>query len=538
MLLKPFFLIIISVSLSAEITLKEISEKPSGRAKNFLIWQYLKQDINQYQAKEAYSQVSGNHYKLNKAYLKHNPKVDKKSSYKVNCRANNKLLEIKNQECLQLAFTPYKTLQLTNKQRDLLKKRMKYKKDQELISLQNEKVLEGNLIKYSPNTIVRYIYTSGYRYRRAHLNKDFSQQFMNILAESPLIDKMIQRLLYLEKVEKLQDSFLKINPELLSSKSNFNLGLMAINQNNDKKALEFFRAAYEITSRDSLKDKNLFWMYQVSKEKKYLEQMIQSSHINIYSLFAHEKMGTNPRNYFINIPTNKKHSKKNLQDPFVWEKIYSQIKDTPKGSLVKLSKDYQHDNMSVVNRFIIEKMSGYSKHGFLMPYNKYLKELNNDDKALVYAIMRQESAYIPSALSRSFALGLMQLMPFLVDALAKEKKEIIEYKDMFNPEKNIEYAIRHLRWMQKRIKHPLFIAYGYNGGTGFLRRHLKTGAFRIGKYEPYLSMEMMQNSETREYGKKVLSNYVMYKKILGEKVSLINTFENVIPLNHIRYSLK
>ena len=35
-------------------------------------------------------------------------------------------------------------------------------------------------------------------------------------------------------------------------------------------------------------------------------------------------------------------------------------------------------------------------------------------------------------------------------------------------------------------------------------------------------MELMRNAETREYGKKVLTNYVVYKKLLGEPVSLID----------------
>jgi soluble lytic murein transglycosylase len=38
---------------------------------------------------------------------------------------------------------------------------------------------------------------------------------------------------------------------------------------------------------------------------------------------------------------------------------------------------------------------------------------------------------------------------------------------------------------------------------------------------------MMLNSESREYGKKVLANYVVYKKILGEKVSILELFEDL-----------
>jgi soluble lytic murein transglycosylase len=71
------------------------------------------------------------------------------------------------------------------------------------------------------------------------------------------------------------------------------------------------------------------------------------------------------------------------------------------------------------------------------------------------------------------------------------------------------------------------MAYAYNGGMGFLRRYLEKGTFNSGKYEPFLSMELMSNSESREYGKKVLANYVMYKKVMGEEVSILRLFDTL-----------
>ncbi len=87
---------------------------------------------------------------------------------------------------------------------------------------------------------------------------------------------------------------------------------------------------------------------------------------------------------------------------------------------------------------------------------------------------------------------------------------------MFNPYKAIEYADWHLDYLTKYLHHPLFIAYAYNGGIGFTRRHIRSSRnFRKGPYEPYMSMEKMKNVEAREYGKKVLANYVIYLNKLG-----------------------
>ena len=162
-----------------------------------------------------------------------------------------------------------------------------------------------------------------------------------------------------------------------------------------------------------------------------------------------------------------------------------------------------------------------------MPYQESTASLNNDTKALIYALARQESHFIPSAISRSFALGVMQIMPFLIEALAKQKKETAALEEMFDPDKNIKYATKHLSYLKKHLYHPLFIAYAYNGGIGFTKKHLLKGTFKEGSYEPYLSMELMANRESREYGKKVLANYVIYKKILNEEVKITSLFESL-----------
>ena len=37
----------------------------------------------------------------------------------------------------------------------------------------------------------------------------------------------------------------------------------------------------------------------------------------------------------------------------------------------------------------------------------------------------------------------------------------------------------------------------------------------------------MSNSESREYGKRVLANYVMYKKVMGADVSIVQLFDTL-----------
>jgi len=93
---------------------------------------------------------------------------------------------------------------------------------------------------------------------------------------------------------------------------------------------------------------------------------------------------------------------------------------------------------------------------------------------------------------------------------------------MFSPYKAIEYADFHLDYLNKYLYHPLFVAYAYNGGIGFTKRLIKkSNYFRTGAFEPYLSMEKMTNVEAREYGKRVLTNYVVYLNKLGKSTRLL-----------------
>jgi len=114
----------------------------------------------------------------------------------------------------------------------------------------------------------------------------------------------------------------------------------------------------------------------------------------------------------------------------------------------------------------------------------------------------------------------MQIMPFLSRAISKDLKEAYNIDDQLNAKTNLRYANYHLNYLDKHLSHPLFIAYAYNGGIGFTKRLLKTELFKSGKYEPYLSMELLPYDETKKYGKKVLTNYYVYNNYFNKKSSI------------------
>jgi len=90
----------------------------------------------------------------------------------------------------------------------------------------------------------------------------------------------------------------------------------------------------------------------------------------------------------------------------------------------------------------------------------------------------------------------------------------------FDYKENIALGAKHLKWLFSKLQNPLMVAYAYNGGIGFVKRKVMPKFKYQGKYEPFLSMELVPYDESRKYGKKVITNFVIYSKIFGKKITL------------------
>jgi len=302
----------------------------------------------------------------------------------------------------------------------------------------------------------------------------------------------------------------------------FNKGIAMVQRRQLKRAAQYFNSAYRIYKERWEKDKSLFWLYLVTKNGEYLSMLKQSYHINMYTLLAAD---ITKSKYPKTIIT-PKVSKSSIwgidaEDPIDWakmkHKLFSGNVDPD-----ELAEDCESEETIGMHTYIKARACNFTKSYFPMPYRDFMKQYPVERQALIYAIARQESRFVPASVSRSFALGMMQFMPFLIDHVAKQKGEKIDYDDIFKPLKAIEYANYHLDYLTRYLYHPLFIAYAYNGGIGFTKRLIrKKGNFRPGPFEPYLSMERMKNIEAREYGKRVLTNYVVYMNKLGHPIRLL-----------------
>jgi len=313
------------------------------------------------------------------------------------------------------------------------------------------------------------------------------------------------------------------------SKANkyFRAGLKLLKQKKPNMAISYFDAARKHYIKRHEIDKTLFWLYLCTQNSIYLKHLQVSHSPNIYTLLAADTIkGKYPKTI-----TERFRKRRNfgfdVKNPITWAKVKQKMTRSSNEKIDDLADKFASQESIGIYTYLKAKASEHKKAYFPMPYRDALKSMTPQRQAIIYAIARQESRFVPASVSRSFALGMMQFMPFLVKHIAKEKGYKMDLDEMFNPYRAIEFADYHLDYLTKYLQHPLFVAYAYNAGIGFTRKHLRNKKhFRTGPYEPYMSMESMKNVEAREYGKKVLSNYVIYLNKLGittRMTSLVKT---------------
>ena len=138
------------------------------------------------------------------------------------------------------------------------------------------------------------------------------------------------------------------------------------------------------------------------------------------------------------------------------------------------------------------------------------------DKALVYAIVWQESRFNPMAVSPVGAVGLMQLMPETAARAAGDDKLKTDTSPLFDPAFNLRVGQDYLTWLMERGPgyDLLRTVAAYNGGPGAVIR----AAQLAGEDDSLLLIEHLPAQETREYVERVVAAYWSYKRAFGEDV--------------------
>lgn len=139
---------------------------------------------------------------------------------------------------------------------------------------------------------------------------------------------------------------------------------------------------------------------------------------------------------------------------------------------------------------------------------------NLAEPALVYAITRQESNFETTAVSRSNARGLMQLLPATARDVARRQGVPHQLSQLINdPEHNLRLGSAYIQERLERFGGVMvFAAAGYNAGSGRMDQWLATyGDPRQGSIRMLDWMEMIPFQETRNYVQRVVENVAVYR---------------------------
>ncbi|MCK9372913.1 MAG: transglycosylase SLT domain-containing protein [Sulfuricurvum sp.] len=509
------------------VTLNDINGKPASREKNFLIWQFLHQDINASDASDAFYQIDSVNERFLADYAKKTDELEIR--YTVEClqKPLTALKSIEEDDCLMLALSPAKAQELRNDERETIAARLETRfANLEWLRTMNQEYHFGTGSDLKSSLKLFLITTPPYR--QEHFNHLIDEDTLSTLTALSGFNQLVYLTATDPKMDQLQYSLAKVSGGSYDSMTHFYLAVNALKYGRNDNALYHLQEAKKKVKSPMEKDKVTFWLYRLTRDESTLQELAESLDINMYTLYAKERFGIETENYFTTLPTSRRGGFRG-DEPFEWNRLHREIVATPPEKLYQLVERYEGEESLAVQAYMIERVYQPYVHNFTMPYEPYLEGVNNEQKAMIYALMRQETQMIPGLISRSFALGLMQIMPFNVDAIAKNHPlKITSYNDMFDPKYNIPYAIEHLKHIEKNLFNPVFMAYAYNGGIGFTKRLIMSeGMFLPGEYEPFMSMELVGNAESREYGKRVLANYVIFKKILGEKVSISAIFDTL-----------
>jgi soluble lytic murein transglycosylase len=136
------------------------------------------------------------------------------------------------------------------------------------------------------------------------------------------------------------------------------------------------------------------------------------------------------------------------------------------------------------------------------------------DRALVYALVRQESRFNPDAMSAAGAHGLMQLMPDTAARVSGDSKLARDPAPLKDPAVNLrlgqDYVTRLLQVTKGDLLHAVA---AYNAGPGTILKTLT----RLGSEgDSLMAIESMPGAQTREFVEKVVAGYWIYRNIFGQ----------------------
>ena len=137
---------------------------------------------------------------------------------------------------------------------------------------------------------------------------------------------------------------------------------------------------------------------------------------------------------------------------------------------------------------------------------KYAKEYDIDEN-LIYAVIKAESNFNKTAVSKKNAIGLMQIMYNTAEEVAKTIGIDIDEEKLFEPEININIGTKYLSVLINKYQNIEVSLAAYNAGSGNVDNWIANGTIKADGSD----IENIPYKETNNYVRKILRDYKIYK---------------------------
>lgn len=262
--------------------------------------------------------------------------------------------------------------------------------------------------------------------------------------------------------------------------------------------------------------------------KKLYTEIIDMNPIGYYALLSSEKTGHLPKITIKEISTNKlpehlwflKINSHRLRQAYLKQIKYvdSEFNNALIIAKIMQNEGLYYESFKFLYEFpqedLIRALKQYPKLFYPLAFKGLLKD-RPVNQYLALAIIKRESLFNPDAQSVANAIGLMQVLPSVGKQMNRKIKRT---KELFDPKTNIDVGTKYIARVLKRFDRNLVLSIAaYNAGPRRVKTWKKKNIFSEDLDE---SIEKIPYMETRKYVKKVVRNYLNYKRIYDDDFSL------------------
>ena len=174
--------------------------------------------------------------------------------------------------------------------------------------------------------------------------------------------------------------------------------------------------------------------------------------------------------------------------------------------------------------------------GGLYPIPSWKTDISDlKDKALLYAIARQESGFNPRAKSSSKAMGVLQIIPSTAAFIMKNREYRLRRSKnylLYNAHHNIYIGSKYIKFLFTLpiVNNDLmWMLASYNAGPGNFKKWSQNKNYKYN--DTLLMLESLPASETRNYIKLVLTNLWVYKIRFNQENTILSSLASGKPID-------